>query len=143
MINIIAGGKKNQNWVFEAVNEYEKRLNRPFDIKWEFIDEDKLNKKLETWPFSVNDYVIVCDERGENISSIEFSKKLEKCFVSGKNIVLLIGGAYGFNQEVRNKADFIWSFSKLVFPHQIARIVAIEQIYRAQEIARGGKYHHE
>lgn len=143
MINIIAGGKKNQNWVFEAVNEYEKRLNRPFDIKWEFINEEKLNKKLETWPFSGNYYVIVCDERGENISSIEFSKKLEKCFVSGKNIVLLIGGAYGFNQEVRNKADFIWSFSKLVFPHQIARIVAIEQIYRAQEIARGGKYHHE
>lgn len=143
MINIIAGGKKNQSWLLEAVSEYEKRLKKPFDINWEFFDEDKLNKKLETWPFSGNDYVIVCDERGENISSIEFSEKLEKRFSSGRNIILLIGGAYGFSQDVRDKADFLWSFSKLVFPHQIARLIAAEQIYRAQEIARGGKYHHE
>ena len=57
--------------------------------------------------------------------------------------MILIGGAYGFSQEVRDKADFVWSFSRLVFPHMIARIMATEQIYRAYEIGRGSHYHHE
>ena len=143
MIKIIAGGKKNTGWVFEAIHEYEKRLRKPFEVSWEFYEEEKLEKKLAEWPFDGSDFVICCDERGENISSDEYSKRLEKAFLSSREVVILIGGAYGFSDEVRERADFVWSFSRLVFPHMIARLVVIEQTYRAQEIARGGKYHHE
>ncbi len=142
MIKIIAGGKKHSDWAREAIVEYEKRLKKPYDISWEFIEEEKLLKKLENWPFSGQDFIIICDERGQNISSDEYSTKLEQAFISSKNVIILIGGAYGFPAEIREKADFIWSFSKLVFPHQIARLLVAEQTYRAQEIARGSHYHH-
>lgn len=144
MIKIIAGGKKHENWLKEAVSEYEKRLKHtPYSLEWEFIEEEKLMKKLETdWPFTGQDYVIICDERGQNISSDEYSAKLQNAFNSSKNIIILIGGAYGFPPEIRKKANFLWSFSNLVFPHQIARLIVAEQIYRAEEIARGSHYHH-
>lgn len=143
MIRIIAGGKKNAGWTLEACAEYEKRLRKPFDISWQFMDEEKLTKYLADWPFDGRDYVICCDERGENISSNEYSQRLEKAFVNGKNVVILIGGAYGFDQTVRDRSDFVWSFSKLVFPHMIARLMVTEQVYRASEILKGSGYHHE
>ncbi|MBR3332397.1 23S rRNA (pseudouridine(1915)-N(3))-methyltransferase RlmH [Candidatus Saccharibacteria bacterium] len=142
MIRIIAGGKKNAGWVLEACAEYEKRLRKPFDISWQFMEEEKLSKYLADWPFSGRDYVICCDERGENISSPEYSQRLNNAFVGGKDVVILIGGAYGFDQTVRERADFVWSFSKLVFPHQIFRVMIVEQIYRASEIMKGSGYHH-
>ena len=143
MIKIIAGGKKNSGEYAALITEYEKRLRKPFNVTWEFIEEEKLAKKLANWPFSGSDFVICCDERGENISSDEYCQRLEKAFVSGKNVIILIGGAYGFSSEVREKANFVWSFSKLVFPHMIARLIVVEQTYRAQEIAKGGRYNHE
>lgn len=143
MIKIIAGGKKNAGWVAEACTEYEKRLRKPFDVTWNFMLEEKLDKYLSDWPFSGREFIICCDERGENISSPEFSRRLEKAFSCGREVVILIGGAYGFSDEVRNRADFVWSFSKLVYPHGIARVVCIEQIYRASQILSGGPYHHE
>ncbi|MBQ3293300.1 23S rRNA (pseudouridine(1915)-N(3))-methyltransferase RlmH [Candidatus Saccharibacteria bacterium] len=142
MIRIIAGGKRHEKWAELAISEYEKRLGKPYDIKWEFIEEDKLIKKLENWPFTGHDYVIICDERGQNISSDEYSAKLEQAFISSKNVIILIGGAYGFPEEIRKRADFLWSFSKLVFPHMLARLIVTEQTYRAHEIARGSHYHH-
>lgn len=142
MIKIIAGGKKSEAWCTEACAEYEKRLRKPYDILWQFIEEDKLLKYLEKWPFTTREFVICCDERGENISSPEFSEKLEKAFLDGREVVILIGGAYGFTPEIREKADFVWSFSKLVFPHMISRLIVTEQIYRASQIAIGGPYHH-
>ena len=143
MIKIVAGGKKSSGWVAEACAEYEKRLKKPFDIKWEIFEEDKLNKKLENWDFKPNEVVILADERGENISSPELSNKLTKIFNSSREAVIIIGGAFGVSQEVRERADFVWSFSRLVFPHMLMRVMMTEQIYRAQEIACGGKYHHE
>ena len=107
------------------------------------MDEDKLNNYLENWPFTGRDYVICCDERGEIISSDEYSQRLEKAFLDGRDVVLLIGGAYGFSELVREKADFVWSFSRLVFPHQLFRAMVVEQVYRASQIAIGGPYHHE
>ena len=143
MIKIIAGGKKSAGWVLEACAEYEKRLKKPFDIKWEILDEEKLAKKLEKWDFNSGEVVILADERGKNISSPEFADKLTKIFNASSSAVIIIGGAYGVSEEARNRADFVWSFSNLVFPHMLMRIMMTEQIYRAQEIARGGKYHHE
>ena len=143
MIKIIAGGKKNSDWWAEACSEYEKRLRKPYDISWNFMEEEKLTRYLSEWPFSGREFVICCDERGKNISSNEYSEILEKAFFASREVVILIGGAYGFAPEVREKADFVWSFSQLVFPHALARVMVAEQTYRAQEIARGGKYHHE
>ena len=143
MIKIIAGGKKNADWALAACSEYEKRMRKPFDFSWHFMDEAKLTKYLADWPFSGREYVICCDERGENISSPEFSGMLNRAFVDGKDVIILIGGAYGFDEAVRNKSDFVWSFSKLVFPHMIARVMVAEQIYRASQIASGSPYHHE
>ena len=143
MIKIIAGGKKSAGWVLEAQQEYEKRLKKPFDVRWEIYEEEKLAKKLANWEFKPQELVILADERGANISSIELSEKLVKAFNASRGVAVIIGGAFGVSEEVREKADFVWSFSRLVFPHMLMRVMMVEQIYRAQEIAHGGKYHHE
>ena len=143
MIKIIAGGKKSAGWVLEAQQEYEKRLKKPFDVRWEIYEEEKLAKKLANWEFKSQELVILADERGANISSVELSEKLVRAFNASREVVVIIGGAFGVSEEVREKADFIWSFSRLVFPHMLMRVMMVEQIYRAQEIAHGGKYHHE
>lgn len=143
MIKIIAGGKKSAGWVLEAQQEYEKRLKKPFDIKWEIYEEEKLVKRLANWEFKSQELVILADERGANISSVELSEKLVRAFNASREVVVIIGGAFGVSEEVREKADFVWSFSRLVFPHMLMRVMMVEQIYRAQEIAHGGKYHHE
>ena len=143
MIKIIAGGKKSAGWVLEEQQEYEKRLKKPFDIKWEIYEEEKLAKKLANWEFKSKELVILADERGTNISSVELSEKLVKSFNDSRDVVVSIGGEFGVYEEVREKADFVWSFSRLVFPHMLMRVMMVEQIYRAQEIAHGGKYHHE
>ena len=143
MIRVICGGKKNAGWVLEACSEYEKRLRKPFLISWEFLEEERFLKKLEDWPFSSREFVICCDERGKNISSGEYSRLISEAFLASREVVILIGGAYGFTDFVRSRADFVWSFSKLVMPHMLCRVLVAEQIYRAQEIFNGGKYHHE
>ena len=144
MIRIIAGGKKHSAWCQEACAEYEKRLRKPYNITWTFIDEDKLATYLTKWPFDRSrEYVICCDERGKNISSREYSKLLESNLFTGRDIVILIGVAYGFSDTVRANSDFLWSFSLLVFPHMIARLIVTEQIYRASEITKGSPYHHD
>ena len=143
MIKVIAGGKKNASWVAEACAEYEKRLRKPYDISWSFMDEEKLADYLVKWPFTGREFVICCDERGKNISSPEFSSLISNAFLNGREVVILIGGAYGFTDSVREKADFVWSFSKLVFPHGLFRTMVVEQIYRASQIAINGPYHHE
>lgn len=142
MIKIIAGGKKHSPEYQAAILEYEKRLTKPYNLEWEYVEEEKLNKRLENWPFSGHDFVIVCDERGKNISSEAYSGLLQEAFLSSKNVIILIGGAFGFSDEVREKADFVWSFSELVFPHMLARTIVAEQTYRAQEIQKGSHYHH-
>ncbi|MBR3052269.1 23S rRNA (pseudouridine(1915)-N(3))-methyltransferase RlmH [Candidatus Saccharibacteria bacterium] len=143
MIRIMCGGKKNAGAALELISEYEKRLRKPYDVRWEFCDEERLISKLSEWPFERGrEFVICCDERGKNISSDEYSSLLSRAFVDGLEVMILIGGAYGFPAKVRERADFVWSFSKLVFPHIMARIIAVEQTYRAMQIAVGGKYHH-
>lgn len=143
MIRIIAGGKKNAGAFEEIIFEYAKRLRKPYEIKWQFMEEEKLARYLANWPFAGQEFVVCCDERGKNISSGEYSLCLSRAFAEGKEVVILIGGAYGFDESVREKANFVWSFSHLVFPHQLFRTMVVEQIYRAQEISLNKPYHHE
>jgi 23S rRNA (pseudouridine1915-N3)-methyltransferase len=89
------------------------------------------------------EYVVLLDERGENITSPALSARISDAQMEARRIVVVIGGAYGVDERVHARANFIWSLSKLVFPHQLVRLILAEQLYRAQEIARGGGYHHE
>lgn len=143
MIHIIAGGRKHLDWVNIAVSEYQKRLKKPFNTEWELIEEEKLNQYLAKWPFLGQQYVILLDERGRNLSSPELSGILSQQFVNSREVVIIIGGAFGVSEEIRQKSNLVWSLSRLVFPHQLVRAILAEQVYRAQEIWNGGKYHHK
>lgn len=93
---------------------------------------------------STDDYVVLLDERGKEFRTVEFSGWMEKFFmVSGKRIVFVIGGPWGFSDEVCERADFMISLSKMTFPHQLVRLLFLEQLYRAFTIIRGEPYHHE
>lgn len=141
MIKILAGGKKNKDWLAEACDEYEKRLRKPFDLAWQFVEESELDSKVLA--LDKDNFVILLDERGKILSSPELSEKMADAFGSAKNIVFVVGGAFGhFSPEMQARADLILSFSKMVFPHQICRLILTEQIYRAQEIYLGHPYHH-
>ena len=141
MIRIIAGGKKHASWLKEACDEYEKRLRKPWALEWQFVDEEKLPERVAK--LKPDDYMILLDERGEIWDSPQLSQKLKTPLESGRDVVLVIGGAFGhFPPEMPARANAVWSLSRLVLPHQICRLIVAEQVYRAQEIAHGGKYHH-
>ncbi|MCR5572235.1 MAG: 23S rRNA (pseudouridine(1915)-N(3))-methyltransferase RlmH [Candidatus Saccharibacteria bacterium] len=141
MIKIIAGGKKHASWLKEACDEYEKRLRKPWAIEWQFVDEDKLAGRVAK--LRPDDFMVLLDENGKILNSPELSQALKTPLESGKDVVIVIGGAFGhFGPEIMTRANLTWSLSKLVFPHQICRLIVAEQIYRAQEIYLGHAYHH-
>ncbi len=88
------------------------------------------------------DFVILFDERGKKVSSEKYSEIIERAEIEGKRVVIIVGGAYGVNDELRERANFIIAFSDMIFPHDLARIMAIEQLYRALSIKKGSPYHH-
>jgi 23S rRNA (pseudouridine1915-N3)-methyltransferase len=150
-LHIIAIGKKHESWIQEGIERYQKRLKTPFNVEWILLPHSSLEglsarqeesgrilSRLDAYT-----YVILLDERGKMVDSPEFSKLLEAQINTSQKIVLVIGGAYGVNEEIRNKASYTLSLSPLVFPHQLVRLLLVEQIYRAQEIAHGGAYHHD
>lgn len=150
-LHIITVGKKHESWVAEGIERYQKRLKAPFNFEWILLPHSSLEglsarqeesqrifSRLDAY-----DYVILLDERGKLVDSPAISHLLEERLNSSQKIALVIGGAYGVSNEIRQRADFTWSFSPLVFPHQLVRLMLVEQIYRAQEIAHGGSYHHD
>ncbi len=141
MIKIIAGGKKHASWLKEACDEYEKRLRKPWNIEWQFIDESKLDERVAR--LDRDDFVVLLDEHGKMYESPELAHELKAPLETGHDVVIIIGGAFGhFSPDILSRADIIWSLSKLVFPHQICRLIVAEQIYRAQEISLEHAYHH-
>jgi len=150
-IRIIAVGKKHESWIEEGVQRFEKRLKRPFEIEWAIIGHSGYNDATARQEESqrilsalnANDYVILLDEHGKNPTSHELSDILLTKLELSRKVVIIIGGAYGVDDMVKKRADYIWSLSNLVFPHQLVRLILIEQIYRAQEIAQGNPYHHK
>jgi len=86
--------------------------------------------------------VIVLDDTGKQLSSASFSENLESWVMGDKDICFVIGGAYGVDDQLLAEADFVWSLGKLTLPHQLARLVLIEQLYRAVSIWENGNYHH-
>jgi len=149
-IQIIAIGKKHESWISEGVQRYQKRLKRPFSIEWVILPHsasaDNRARQEESQHIlsrlKANDYVILLDEKGKNIDSPGLSGLLIDQLETSKDVVIVIGGAYGVDGTIIHRANFVWSLSKLVFPHQLVRLILTEQIYRAQEIASGNPYHH-
>jgi 23S rRNA (pseudouridine1915-N3)-methyltransferase len=149
-IRVLAIGKKHESWVTEGIERYEKRMKKPFDLKWQLLphsaregdsarteESERILAKVDA-----RDFLVLLDERGKNIDSPTLAKTLQRPFDTSRNITVVIGGAYGVDASVHERADFTWSLSKLVFPHQLVRLILTEQLYRAQEISAGGKYHH-
>ncbi|MDR1850919.1 MAG: 23S rRNA (pseudouridine(1915)-N(3))-methyltransferase RlmH [Mycoplasmataceae bacterium] len=144
MIKIIVVGKKTE-YDFK-INEYETRLKNNFKISWTKIDysgaKGELAREQESKEIlskiSKNDFVILLDERGKELDNQQLTNKL----TTNKNIVIIIGGPYGVNEELRKRANYMWSLGKLIMPYEIVRLLLTEQIYRCQCISTNHPYHH-
>ena len=142
-------------WVDSAFNEYSKRL--PKKINFNLIEiapaarsknrNSKQLKKIEEEKFTTsitnNSLVIALDEKGKSISSRELSIALQTWIDNQQHVSILVGGPDGLSPSIKDKADEIWSLSKMTLPHYLARIVIIEQIYRAWSIINCHPYHRE
>jgi 23S rRNA (pseudouridine1915-N3)-methyltransferase len=109
------------------------------------VQEQKIKegKKLIQLLFS-DDYVVLLDEKGKEFRTVEFSGWMEKTFmISSKRIVFVIGGPWGFSDEIYDRADFMISLSRMTYPHQLVRLLFLEQLYRVFTVIRGEPYHHE
>ena len=150
MVKIIAVGSVKENYLREAIQEYMKRLSKYTNIEIiEVKDEgllekdkameqeaDKIKKHL-----SSKDYIITMEIEGNQLSSIEFSKKIDNILLTNSNITFIIGGSYGLHEEIKKLSNYKLSFSKLTFPHQLFRIMLLEQIYRSYKILNNETYH--
>jgi 23S rRNA (pseudouridine1915-N3)-methyltransferase len=138
-IALITVGKTNIKELQDSIADYAKRINRysPF----EFIEttDEKLEKVLEKF-----ERVFLLDEKGREYTSVELSAFIEKQLNMGpKNIAFVVGGPFGFSQPVRDLADGEIALSKMTFPHDLVRVIFLEQLYRAFTILKNEKYHHE
>ena len=156
-ITIIGVGKIKEKFMQQAIKEYSKRLSRYCNLDIIEVADEKAPENLSDREMEIikqkegvkilskipnNSYVIALAIEGKNLSSEEFSKKIEDLGLSGAgDITFIIGGSLGLSNEVLNKSDFKLSFSKMTFPHQMMRLILLEQIYRAFRIIKGEPYH--
>lgn len=148
-------GKSHDTYVKEGIEDFTKRINKYFPASWTIIPVPKnaatlteadLKKKEGEQILAMlqkDDYLVVLDERGQALDSPGLAQFLQKRGnESIRNLVFFIGGAYGTDTAVLKRANYQWSLSRLVFPHQLVRLILSEQIYRACSILRNEKYHH-
>ncbi len=151
MITILAIGKKHEGWVVDGIERYQKRLRAPFNAEWILLPHSTLDgdsarsEESQRIIARTNSeaFIVLLDERGKRLSSPGVTELLQAPINNSRPIVFIIGGAYGVDESVHMRADVTLSLSDMVFPHQLVRLILIEQLYRAQSIATGGKYHHE
>lgn len=154
-ITLLTVGKTDIKWVSEGLEVYSSRLLHyiPFEIREipelknvSALSRDQIKTqegKLILKAVKESDLLILLDERGREYRSVEFADFLQKKFSQGRDIVFVIGGAYGFSPEVYDRADSMLSLSKMTFSHQMVRTIFVEQLYRALTIMKGESYHHE
>lgn len=148
-------GKPHETHVKEGIELFTKRIGNYFSVEWKIIpslknagglSETELKEKegeLIQSHLKKDDFLIVLDERGKQFTSEELAGYIQqRANESQKHLIFLIGGAYGVSNDILNRAQLKWSLSKLVFPHQLVRLILSEQIYRACSIIRNEKYHH-
>ena len=149
-LSIVAVGKKHESWVQEGIERYQSRLKKPYTLEWVLLPHSALadDRAREEESERIlarlkpQDFVVLLDERGDELDSPQVSRLLDAAFTAGRQVVVIIGGAYGVDDRVHQRADVVWSLSPLVFPHQLVRLILAEQLYRAQQIAAGHPYHH-
>ena len=150
MIKIICIGKIKEKYLKDAILEYTKRISKYTKLEIiELQDYDYDNKQIVLEKEKENiikhinsrDYIITMQIEGKNISSEDFADKIDKVFVTNPNIVFIIGGSYGLHDDIKKISNFSLSFSKMTFPHQLFRVLLLEQIYRAYKIINNESYH--
>jgi 23S rRNA (pseudouridine1915-N3)-methyltransferase len=155
-ISLWAIGKNHESYIKEGTEEFTKRISRYFSIDWNIIPVPKnaamlsemdLKKKeaeiILQW-LRPEDFLVALDERGKQFTSEGLASLIQtRTNESTKNLVFLIGGAFGLDKQILSRANFTWSLSQLTFPHQLVRLILTEQIYRACTILRNEKYHHK
>lgn len=149
MIKIITVGKIKEQYLIDAIKEYTKRISKYTKIDViEVSDVDfDINKTLETEKNSIlkyidnKDYIVTLDIEGNQLSSIDFASKINDIFNHNSNITFIIGGSYGLHKDIKDKSNFSLSFSKMTFPHQLFRVMLLEQIFRAYKINNNETYH--
>ncbi len=148
-------GKSHADAFRKAINDFTRRINKYYKTEWTIIPPLKSAASLSVDNLKENeaqailskinkdDFVVLLDETGKQLSSVELADFIEqKASSSTRTIIFLIGGAFGVSNEIKQRANFIWSLSKLVFPHMLVRLILAEQVYRACTILRNEKYHH-
>ena len=155
-IELAVIGKTSIGYLKQGIDEYIKRLKHyvPFEIK--YIDDIKNTKNISEEQqkrtegakilslLDKSDFVVLIDEHGKEYTSMQYSSYIQKRMLSGaKKVVFVIGGPYGFSQEVYDRANDKISFSKMTFNHEMIRLIFTEQLYRAYTIINHEPYHHE
>lgn len=155
-IELAVIGKTSIGYLKQGIDEYIKRLKHyvPFEIK--YIDDIKNTKNISEDQqkrtegakilllLDKSDFVVLLDEHGKEYTSMQYSSYIQKRMLSGaKKVVFVIGGPYGFSQEVYDRANDKISFSKMTFNHEMIRLIFTEQLYRAYTIINHEPYHHE
>ena len=148
-------GKTNEKYIKEGVEDFTNRISKYFKVEWKIIPvpknaasspETELKKKEGTLileNLSREDYLVALDEGGKTFSSESLARFLQsRANESTRHIVFLIGGAYGIDKSVLERANLVMSLSSLTFPHQLVCLIIAEQVYRACTILKNEKYHH-
>ena len=150
MIKIICVGKIKEQYYIDAILEYKKRLSKYTNIEIIEVEDEKttdkevaIRKEKERIERYINpkDYVISLAIEGKELDSLEFASKIDNIFISYSNITFIIGGSLGISKEIKERSNMLLSFSKMTFPHQLFRIILLEQIYRAYKINNNEEYH--
>lgn len=156
-ITIISVGKIKEKFFTDAINEYTKRLSKFCKLTEEIIPDERADESFSQSEIeqvkikegikilnkiSKNSYIIVLDVKGKQLSSEELAEKINTLGIDGtSDITFIIGGSNGLSQDVLDMASFKLSFSKMTFPHQLFKVILLEQIYRAFKINAGETYH--
>ena len=150
-VTIVSVGKKHDASLADAIHDYTERVGRVLQVVWDLIpptgfDEVKARQQESlaiASKLKPNDVVWLLDERGKQLTSPALAAQINVLQYQGvQRLVFVIGGAYGVDDELRKRANVLWSLSDLVFPHQLVRLMLVEQLYRSTEINRGSGYHH-
>jgi 23S rRNA (pseudouridine1915-N3)-methyltransferase len=152
-ISLVCIGKTNETYIQEGMDVYVKRIQRYTTFNQHFTSDLKKvftreQQKIEEGQIILkkiaqNDFLVLLDENGKEFGSVKFADYIEKHLMqSTKNLIFVIGGPYGFSDEVYARANFKLSLSQMTFSHQLIRLIFVEQLYRAFTIMKGEPYHH-
>lgn len=147
MIKIICVGKIKEQFFKDAILEYKKRLSKYTKLEIIELPDESVGNILEKEANSIlkylneKDYIITLEIEGNMLTSVEFSEKINHILMRYPNITFIIGGSYGLASEIKKRSNYKLSFSKMTFPHQLFRVILLEQIYRSFKILNNESYH--